>query len=115
MPHAIRIHKTGGPEVLQWEEVAVPQPGPNEALIRNKAVGLNYIDTYHRSGLYAVPMPSGLGTEAAGVVEAVGSGVTEFKAGDPGACADGPLGAYAELHAQPVDPLRTIPGPRSFP
>src|SRR5260221_1440527 len=109
MPHAIRIHKTGGPEVLQWEEVSVPQPGPNDALIRNKAVGLNYIDTYHRSGLYAVPMPSGLGTEAAGVVEAVGSGVTEFKAGDRVAYANGPLGAYAEVKGHPVDRLAEIP------
>ena len=81
MAHAIRIHKTGGPEVLQWEEVSVPQPGAGEALIRHKAVGLNYIDTYHRSGLYPMPMPSGIGLEAAGVVEAVGPGVTEFKAG----------------------------------
>jgi len=114
MPHAIRIHKTGGPEVLQWEEVSVPQPGPNDALIRNKAVGLNYIDTYHRSGLYAVPMPSGLGTEAAGVVEAVGSGVTEFKAGDRVAYANGPLGAYAELKVHPVDRLVKIPDAISF-
>ena len=70
--------------------------GPNDALIRNKAVGLNYIDTYHRSGLYAVPMPSGIGLEAAGVVEAVGSAVTDLKAGDRVAYANGPLGAYSE-------------------
>nr|MDQ3026730.1 quinone oxidoreductase [Pseudomonadota bacterium] len=70
MAHAIRFHKTGGPEVLQWEEVNVAQPGPGEVLIRHKAVGLNYIDTYHRSGLYPVPLPSGLGLEGAGVVEA---------------------------------------------
>jgi NADPH2:quinone reductase len=114
MPHAIRIHKTGGPEVLQWEEVSVPQPGPNDALIRNKAVGLNYIDTYHRCGLYAVPMPSGLGTEAAGVVEAVGSAVTEFKVGDRVAYANGPLGAYAELKVHPADRLVKIPEGISF-
>ena len=114
MAHAIRIHKTGGPEVLQWEEVAVPQPGPNEALIRHKAVGLNYIDTYHRSGLYAVPMPSGLGTEAAGVVEAVGSAVTEFKVGDRVAYANGPLGAYSELKVHPGDRLVKIPDGISF-
>src|SRR5258708_18007716 len=114
MPHAIRIHKTGGPEVLQWEEVAVPQPGPNEALIRNKAVGLNYIDTYHRSGLYAVPMPSGLGTEAAGVVEAVGAEVTEFKVGDRVAYANGPLGAYSELKVHPADRLVKLPDGISF-
>ena len=93
MAHAIRFHKTGGPEVLQWEEVSVPQPGPGEALIRHKAVGLNYIDTYHRSGLYPMPMPSGIGLEAAGVIEAVGPGVTEFKPGDRVAYANGPIGA----------------------
>jgi NADPH:quinone reductase len=114
MAHAIRFHKTGGPEVLQWEEVSVPQPGPNDALIRNKAVGLNYIDTYHRSGLYTVPMPSGLGTEAAGVVEAVGSAVTEFKVGDRVAYANGPLGAYAELKAHPADRLVKLPDGISF-
>jgi len=74
MPHAIRFHATGGPEVLQWEEVAVGDPGPGEARVRHTVVGVNYIDTYHRSGLYKLPLPSGLGTEAAGVVEAVGSG-----------------------------------------
>ena len=114
MPHAIRIHKTGGPEVLQWEEVAVAQPGAGEALIRHKAVGLNYIDTYHRSGLYAVPLPSGIGLEAAGVVEAVGAGVTELKAGDRVAYCNGPLGAYAELKAHPVERLVKIPDGISF-
>jgi NADPH2:quinone reductase len=114
MAHAIRIHKTGGPEVLQWEEVSVPQPGPSEVLVRNKAVGLNYIDTYHRSGLYAVPMPSGLGTEAAGVVEAVGSAVTEFKAGDRVAYANGPLGAYAEMKVHPADRLVKLPDGITF-
>ncbi len=114
MAHAIRIHKTGGPEVLQWEEVSVPQPGPKDALIRHKAVGLNYIDTYHRSGLYAVPMPSGLGTEAAGVVEAVGSDVTEFKVGDRVAYANGPLGAYSELKAHPADRLVKLPDGITF-
>src|SRR5689334_24786306 len=82
MAHAIRFHKTGGPEVLQWEDVNVPAPAQGECQIRHKAVGLNYIDTYHRTGLYPVPLPSGIGLEAAGVVEAVGPGVSEFKAGD---------------------------------
>src|SRR6266849_3241099 len=82
MPHAIRFHKTGGPEVLQWEEVQVGKPGPGEARVRHTAVGLNYVDTYFRSGLYPAPLPSGLGAEAAGVVEEVGAGVTDIKAGD---------------------------------
>ena len=69
MPHAIRFHKTGGPEVLQWDEVAVGDPGPNEARIRLKAVGLNYIDTYRRGGLYPLPLPSAIGREGAGVIE----------------------------------------------
>jgi NADPH2:quinone reductase len=114
MTHAIRINKTGGPEVLQWEEVSVAQPGPNDALVRNKAVGLNYIDTYHRSGLYAVPMPSGIGLEAAGVVEAVGSAVTDLKVGDRVAYANGPLGAYSEMKVHPADRLVKLPDGISF-
>ncbi len=114
MAHAIRFHKTGGPEVLQWEEVAMPQPGPNEALVRHKAIGLNYIDTYHRTGLYPMPMPSGIGLEAPGVVEAVGPGVTEFKAGDRVAYCNGPIGAYAEVKAHPVDRLVKLPEGISF-
>jgi NADPH2:quinone reductase len=114
MAHAIRFSKTGGPEVLQWEEVNVPQPGANEALVRHKAVGLNYIDTYHRTGLYPMPMPSGIGLEAAGVVEAVGAGVTELKAGDRVAYANGPIGAYAELKVHPVDRLVKVPDGISF-
>jgi NADPH:quinone reductase len=114
MTHAIRFHKTGGPEVLQWEEVNVPQPGPAEALIRHKAVGLNYIDTYHRSGLYPMPMPSGIGLEAAGVVEALGANVTELKVGDRVAYANGPIGAYAELKVHPVDRLVKVPDGISF-
>ena len=82
MPFAIRFHQTGGPEVLRWEEVAVGDPAPSEARVRHQAVGLNYIDTYHRSGLYPLPLPSGLGTEGAGIVEAVGAGVTDLQIGD---------------------------------
>jgi len=114
MPHAIRFHKTGGPEVLQWEEVAVGDPGPNEARIAHKAIGLNYIDTYHRTGLYPMPMPSGLGLEAAGIVEAVGPGVTELKAGDRVAYCNGPIGAYAEKKIHPVERLVKIPDGISF-
>jgi NADPH2:quinone reductase len=114
MPHAIRFHQTGGPEVLQWEEVSAAQPGPNEALVRHKAIGLNYIDTYHRTGLYPMPMPSGIGLEAAGVVEAVGQGVTEFKAGDRVAYCNGPIGAYSELKVHPTDRLVKLPEGISF-
>jgi NADPH2:quinone reductase len=114
MAHAIRFHKTGGPEVLQWEDVNVPQPGANEVLVRHKAVGLNYIDTYHRTGLYPMPLPSGIGLEAAGVIEAVGPGVTEFKVGDRVAYANGPIGAYSELKVHPVDRLVKVPEGISF-
>jgi NADPH2:quinone reductase len=114
MTHAIRFSKTGGPEVLQWEDVSVPPPGAGECQVRHKAVGLNYIDTYHRTGLYALPLPSGIGLEAAGVVEACGPGVTEFKAGDRVAYANGPIGAYSELKNHPVDRLVKIPEGISF-
>ena len=82
MPHAIRIHANGGPEVMRWEEITVGDPGPGEARVRHTAVGVNYIDTYQRSGLYKVAMPSGLGAEAAGTVDAVGAGVDWVKPGD---------------------------------
>ena len=93
MPHAIRLHKTGGPEVLTWEEVSVGKPGPGEARVRHTAIGLNYVDTYFRSGLYPAQLPSGLGSEAAGVVEEVGPDVTDVKSGDRVAYGNGPLGA----------------------
>lgn len=109
MPRAIRIHKTGGPEVLQWEEVAVGDPGPGEARLRQSAIGLNYIDTYQRSGLYKLALPSGLGGEGAGVVEAVGPGVTDLKAGDRVAYCGGPPGAYAEVRVMPSDRLVKLP------
>jgi NADPH2:quinone reductase len=96
--HAIRFETTGGPEVLQLVEVPVPEPKAGEVLVRHEAIGINFIDTYQRSGLYPVKMPSGLGMEGAGVVEAVGEGVTRFKVGDPIAYASGPIGAYAEFH-----------------
>ena len=89
-PCAFVIRKTGGPEVLEAELIDVPRPGAGEVLVRHEAVGLNFIDTYHRSGLYKLPLPSGLGIEAAGVVEAVGEGVTRFAVGDPIAYASGP-------------------------
>jgi NADPH2:quinone reductase len=109
MPHAIRIHKTGGPEVLQWEEVAVGDPGPGEARVRHTAIGLNFIDTYQRSGLYKLALPSGLGGEGAGVVEAVGPGVADVKPGDRVAYCGGPPGAYSEVRVMPADRLVKLP------
>jgi NADPH2:quinone reductase len=109
MPNAIRIHQTGGPEVLQWESVTVGDPGAGEARVRHTAVGLNYIDTYHRSGLYKLPLPSGIGLEAAGVVEAVGPGVSDIAKGDRVAYCGGPPGAYAEVRVMPADKLVKLP------
>lgn len=108
MPYAIRIHEHGGPEKLQWEEVEVGDPGPGQVRVRNTAVGLNFIDTYHRSGLYPMPLPLTLGSEGAGVVEAVGPKVKEFKVGDRVAYA-GPIGAYAQIVLRPADRLVKIP------
>lgn len=114
MPHAIRFHQTGGPEVLSWEDVDLPAPAPGEATVRHHAVGLNYIDTYHRTGLYPLPLPSGIGMEGAGVVEAVGEGVSEVKVGDRVAYAGGPLGAYAEVRNIPAHRLLKLPDLISF-
>ena len=114
MPHAIRIHQTGGPEVLCWEAVDLPAPAPGEATVRHHAVGLNYIDTYHRTGLYPLPLPSGIGLEGAGVVEAVGEGVTEVKVGDRVAYAGGPIGAYAEVRNIPAQRLLILPDSIGF-
>lgn len=93
---AIRIHETGSPDVMKWEEVDLPAPGRGEARVRHAAVGVNFIDSYHRTGLYELPLPVVLGSEAAGVVEAVGEGVTEVRPGDRVAYATAPVGAYAE-------------------
>jgi NADPH2:quinone reductase len=109
MVQAIRFAKTGGPEVLEWQQVEVGKPGPGQVRIRHTAVGLNYIDTYQRSGLYPMPLPSGLGSEAAGVIEEVGPGVTGLKAGDRVAYAGGPLGAYSEARVMPADRLVPVP------
>ena len=109
MPHAIRIYATGGPEVLVWEEVHVGEPGAGEARVRHTAIGLNYVETYIRSGLYPSSLPSSLGTEAAGVVEAVGPGVTHVKVGDRVAYSGGPQGAYSEVRVMPADRLVVLP------
>ena len=109
MPFAMRIHQTGGPEVMRWEDVPVVPPAAGEALVRHEAVGLNYVDTYYRSGLYPLPLPCGIGTEAAGVVEAIAAGVTEVKPGDRVTYAGGPLGAYSQLRCLPADRLIKLP------
>jgi NADPH:quinone reductase len=109
MTHAIRFHKTGGPEVLVWEEVQLGKPGPGEARIRHTAVGLNFVDIYNRSGLYPAQLPSGLGGEAVGVVEELGEGVTDLKVGDRVAYGQAPLGAYAEARLIPADRLLKLP------
>jgi NADPH2:quinone reductase len=109
MTKAIRIHKTGGPEVLTWEDVDVPAPKQGEARIRHTAIGLNYIDTYHRSGLYPLPLPTVIGSEGAGVVEAVGPGVTDIKPGDRVAYGNAPIGSYAEARIIPAGRLVKIP------
>jgi NADPH2:quinone reductase len=109
MTHAIRFHKPGGPEVLVWEEVNLGKPGPGEARIRHTAVGLNFADIYNRSGVYSVQLPSGLGGEAAGVVEEVGAGVTDLKPGDRVAYGSAPAGAYSEARLIPADRLIKLP------
>lgn len=109
MPHAIRFERTGGPEVLQWVEVDVPAPAEGEVRIRHQAVGLNFIDTYHRSGLYPVPLPSGIGQEAAGVIEALGNGVAGFVVGDRVAYVGGALGAYSEVRNVAASSLVKLP------
>ncbi|HSC97045.1 MAG TPA: quinone oxidoreductase [Burkholderiales bacterium] len=108
MPHAMRIYEHGGPEKLRWEEVQVSAPGEGQVLVRNTAVGLNFIDTYQRSGLYPMQLPFTPGSEGAGVVEAVGPKVKEFKAGDHVAYS-GPVGAYAEVLLRPAARLVKIP------
>lgn len=107
---AIRFEQTGGPEVLKTVDVPIPQPGPGQILVRHQAVGVNFIDTYHRTGLYPVKLPSGLGMEAAGVVEKVGEGVTRFAVGDPVVYSSGPLGAYAEYNVTSAERAVKPPG-----
>lgn len=109
MTYAIRTHQIGGPEVLRWEEIDVGAPGPGEARVRHHAIGLNFIDTYYRSGLYKSDLPVVLGKEAAGVVEAVGAAVTHVKPGDRVAYAGGPLGAYSEARVIPAVWLLKLP------
>ncbi|CAN5426762.1 quinone oxidoreductase [soil metagenome] len=109
MTKAIIIDKTGGPEVLQWNDVQTGEPGEGQVRIRHTAIGLNYIDVYMRSGLYPIPLPGGLGLEAACVSEAVGPGVSNVKVGDRVAYAGGPPGAYSEARVMPAAPLVKLP------
>ena len=114
MSKAIRISKTGGPEVMEYVEVEVGAPGPGQARVRNAACGLNFIDVYFRTGLYPQPLPAGLGMEGAGVVEAVGVGVTEVQPGDRVAYAGRPNGAYAEVRLMPAAALVRLPDAIGF-
>jgi NADPH2:quinone reductase len=106
---AIRFNRTGGPEVLSWEEVSLGSPAAGQVSVKHTAVGLNFIDTYHRTGLYPVQLPSGIGLEAAGVVEAVGEGVTELAVGDRIAYGTGPIGAYSEARNIAADKIVKLP------
>jgi NADPH2:quinone reductase len=112
---AIRIHNQGGPEVLQWENVPTPEPGPSEVLLHHEAVGLNYIDVYFRTGLYKIPqLPATIGLEGAGVVLAIGSNVTDLAVGDRVAYAGGPLGAYATERVIAADRVVKLPDAIDF-
>jgi NADPH2:quinone reductase len=109
MPQAVRIHQTGGPEVLQYENIDVGEPGPGEVRIRHTAIGLNFIDVYERTGLYKLPLPSVLGREAAGVIEAVGPKVKGFNVGDRVAYTGGPSGAYSQARLFAADRIVRLP------
>nr|CDQ33031.1 Quinone oxidoreductase 1 [Virgibacillus halodenitrificans] len=115
MAKRVQFARTGGPEVLEYVDVTPAEPGPGEVRVRNRAVGLNFIDIYFRTGLYPAPsLPSGLGTEGAGEIDAVGEGVKGFAPGDRVAYAQGALGAYAELHVLPAEKVVALPEAISF-
>src|SRR5436190_13698751 len=111
---AIRIEAHGGPEVMQLADVPLADPGPGEVLVKHHAIGINFIDTYHRSGLYPLPLPAGLGSEAAGVVEAVGPGVKHLAVGDRVAYAARTPGSYAEARVLPATPVVKLPDAIAF-
>ncbi|MFM1724062.1 quinone oxidoreductase [Rhodococcus sp. PAM 2766] len=114
MAKAIRFYETGGPEVLKWEAVEVGDPGPGEVRVRHEAVGLNFADTYFRTGMYPAPLPAGMGVEAAGVVEAVGAGVQGFAEGDRVTYTGSPLGAYSTERVMPAEHLIALPDGIAF-
>ena len=106
---SIQIDKFGGPEVLVTKDIEIAKPGPKEVLIKNKSIGLNFIDVYHRTGLYPIPLPSGIGLEACGIIEEVGSEVSLFKVGDRVTHASMPIGAYSEKQIMPEEKLVSVP------
>jgi NADPH2:quinone reductase len=114
MSKAVQIRRHGGPEEMEFVDVQVGEPGPGEIRIRHKAIGLNFIDVYQRTGLYPLPMPATLGMEGSGIVEAVGSGVTHLKAGDRAAYASHPPGSYSELRVMPAKNVCKLPDAISF-
>jgi NADPH2:quinone reductase len=114
MAKAIQFSRTGGPEVLEYVDVAVGEPGPGQARVRNHAIGINFIDVYFRTGLYPLDLPNGLGQEGAGVIEAVGAGVTHVAVGDRVAYAARPNGAYSEVRVMPADILLRLPDAIDF-
>jgi NADPH:quinone reductase len=114
LAQAIRFERAGGPEVMRWEKVEVAPPGPGEVRIRHEAVGLNFADTYFRSGLYPAPLPNGLGVEAAGVIEAVGPGVDDIAEGDRVTYTGSPLGAYSTQRVMPAASLIKLPDAIAF-
>jgi NADPH2:quinone reductase len=113
-PYSFTLTRTGGPEVLEAEHIDIPSPGPGQVLVRHEAVGLNFIDTYHRSGLYKLPLPSGIGGEGAGVVEAVGEDVEGVRVGDRVGYFTGPLGSYASHRTVAADRLVKLPDDIAF-
>ncbi len=111
---AIRIEQNGGPEVMRLVDVEMPEPGPGEVRIRHEAIGINFIDTYHRTGAYNMPLPTGLGLEGAGIVDAIGPNVTRFKLGERAAYCSGPISAYSEAHVVPETRAVKLPDSVSF-
>src|SRR5271163_3801838 len=109
MAKVVRFHETGGPDVLRLEDIEVGEPGEGQARVRHTAVGVNFIDIYHRSGLYPLPMPSGLGSEAAGVVDAVGADVSGFKVGERVGYCSGAIGSYAEANNVAAEKVVKLP------
>lgn len=112
--HAIRMYETGGPEVLKWEEVDLPSPSPGEIQVQHQAIGLNFIEVYHRSGLYPLPLPTGLGQEGAGVITSVGEDVRHYRPGDRIAYGNGPPGSYAQARNISADKVVPLPDSISF-